>query len=33
NGEPELIDCRVKQLENVLPMVPPGKGLKEMTGV
>ncbi|GEB78173.1 biosynthetic-type acetolactate synthase large subunit [Sporolactobacillus inulinus] len=30
---PALVDCRVKQMENVTPMVPPGKGLMEMTGV
>ncbi|MFT8319015.1 MAG: biosynthetic-type acetolactate synthase large subunit [Sporolactobacillus sp.] len=30
---PVLIDCVVKQMENVTPMVPPGKGLTEMTGV
>lgn len=30
---PVLVDCVVKQLENVAPMVPPGKGLMEMTGV
>ncbi|WP_256359844.1 biosynthetic-type acetolactate synthase large subunit [Sporolactobacillus sp. THM19-2] len=29
---PILIDCVVKQMENVTPMVPPGKGLMEMTG-
>ncbi|MFX3618763.1 MAG: biosynthetic-type acetolactate synthase large subunit [Sporolactobacillus sp.] len=30
---PVLIDCVVKQMENVTPMVPPGKGLTEMMGV
>lgn len=30
---PILVDCAVKQMENVAPMVPPGKGLMEMTGV
>ncbi|MET1248964.1 biosynthetic-type acetolactate synthase large subunit [Sporolactobacillus sp. STCC-11] len=30
---PVLVDCAVKQMENVAPMVPPGKGLMEMTGV
>ncbi|MCO7124411.1 biosynthetic-type acetolactate synthase large subunit [Sporolactobacillus shoreicorticis] len=30
---PVLVDCVVKQMENVTPMVPPGKGLMEMTGV
>ncbi|MFS0575634.1 acetolactate synthase large subunit [Sporosarcina sp. 179-K 3D1 HS] len=33
SDEPVLIDCRVKQLENVYPMVAPGKGLNEMIGV
>ncbi|WP_241654817.1 biosynthetic-type acetolactate synthase large subunit [Sporolactobacillus shoreae] len=33
NPDPVLIDCRVKQMENVFPMVAPGKGLKEMIGV
>ncbi|OCS82960.1 biosynthetic-type acetolactate synthase large subunit [Caryophanon tenue] len=33
SDEPVLIDCRVKQLENVYPMVAPGKGLHEMIGV
>lgn len=33
SNEPVLIDCRVKQLENVYPMVAPGKGLHEMIGV
>lgn len=33
SDEPVLIDCRVKQLENVYPMVAPGKGLDEMIGV
>ncbi|RLQ84791.1 acetolactate synthase large subunit [Planomicrobium sp. Y74] len=32
-NEPALIDCRVVQLENVYPMVAPGKGLNEMIGV
>lgn len=31
--EPILIDCRVEAMENVNPMVAPGKGLHEMTGV
>jgi len=30
---PVLIDCRVVQMENVYPMVAPGKGLNEMIGV
>ncbi len=30
---PVLIDCHVRQMANVYPMVPPGKGLQEMTGV
>ncbi|QTD41089.1 acetolactate synthase large subunit [Sporosarcina sp. Te-1] len=33
SDEPVLIDCRVKQQENVYPMVAPGKGLHEMIGV
>jgi acetolactate synthase I/II/III large subunit len=33
SDEPVLIDCRVKQLENVYPMVAPGRGLHEMIGV
>ncbi|MEK4023833.1 biosynthetic-type acetolactate synthase large subunit [Sporosarcina sp. FSL W7-1283] len=33
SDEPVVIDCRVKQLENVYPMVAPGKGLQEMIGV
>ncbi|MDW0116858.1 acetolactate synthase large subunit [Sporosarcina thermotolerans] len=33
SDEPVLIDCRVKMLENVYPMVAPGKGLNEMIGV
>lgn len=33
SDEPVLIDCRVKQLEVVNPMVAPGKGLDEMIGV
>ncbi|MEG0259371.1 MAG: biosynthetic-type acetolactate synthase large subunit [Lysinibacillus sp.] len=33
SDEPALIDCRVKQLECVYPMVAPGKGLQEMIGV
>ncbi|QUW24020.1 biosynthetic-type acetolactate synthase large subunit [Sporosarcina sp. Marseille-Q4063] len=33
SDEPVLIDCRVKQLENVYPMVVPGTGLNEMIGV
>jgi acetolactate synthase, large subunit, biosynthetic type len=30
---PILIDCHVRQMANVYPMVAPGKGLQEMTGV
>ena len=30
---PVLIDFRVKQDENVYPMVAPGKGIHEMEGV
>ncbi|MER2190575.1 MAG: biosynthetic-type acetolactate synthase large subunit [Solibacillus sp.] len=33
SDEPVVIDCRIKQLENVYPMVAPGKGLHEMIGV
>ena len=33
SDEPVLIDCRVKQKENVYPMVVPGTGLHEMIGV
>ena len=33
SDEPVVIDCRVKQLENVNPMVAPGKGIDEMIGV
>jgi acetolactate synthase I/II/III large subunit len=33
DNEPILIDARVKQLENVYPMIAPGKGLHEMIGV
>ncbi|MEK9198350.1 biosynthetic-type acetolactate synthase large subunit [Ureibacillus sp. 179-F W5.1 NHS] len=33
SDEPVLIDCRVKQVENVYPMVAPGKALHEMIGV
>ncbi len=33
SDEPVLIDCRVKQLENVYPMVAAGKALHEMIGV
>ncbi|MED3660882.1 biosynthetic-type acetolactate synthase large subunit [Ureibacillus sp. FSL K6-8385] len=33
SDEPVLVDCRVKQLENVYPMVPAGKALFEMVGV
>lgn len=33
SDEPVLIDCRVKQIENVTPMVAPGAGLHEMIGV
>lgn len=33
SDEPVLIDCRVKQLENVYPMIAPGKGSDEMIGV
>lgn len=30
---PWVIDCRVRQMANVFPMVAPGKGLNEMIGV
>ena len=30
---PVVVDCRVEKLENVYPMIPPGKGLHEMIGV
>ncbi|MDP9729028.1 biosynthetic-type acetolactate synthase large subunit [Alicyclobacillus tolerans] len=30
---PVLVDCRVAALENVYPMIAPGKGLHEMVGV
>ncbi|WP_107839890.1 biosynthetic-type acetolactate synthase large subunit [Metasolibacillus meyeri] len=33
SNKPALIDCRVKQIENVYPMVAPGTGLHEMIGV
>lgn len=33
SDEPVLIDCRVKRLENVYPMVAPGKGIQDMIGV
>lgn len=33
SDEPVVVDCRVKQLENVYPMVPSGKALHEMVGV
>ncbi|HLQ73411.1 MAG TPA: biosynthetic-type acetolactate synthase large subunit [Bacillota bacterium] len=33
SDEPVVIDCRVKKLENVYPMVAPGKGNHEMIGV
>ncbi|RUL52181.1 biosynthetic-type acetolactate synthase large subunit [Lysinibacillus antri] len=33
SDEPVVIDCRVKQLENVYPMIAPGKALNEMVGV
>ncbi|TLS38800.1 acetolactate synthase large subunit [Pseudalkalibacillus caeni] len=33
NEEPVVIDCRVCGLENVFPMIAPGKGLHEMIGV
>lgn len=33
SDEPVLIDCRVKRMENVYPMVAPGKGIQEMIGV
>lgn len=33
SDEPVLIDCRVKLLENVYPMIAPGAGLDEMIGV
>lgn len=32
NDEPVLIDCRVRQLEKVYPMVAPGAGLDDMIG-
>ena len=32
SDEPVVIDCQVKQFENVNPMVAPGKGLHEMIG-
>jgi acetolactate synthase, large subunit (EC 2.2.1.6) len=33
SDEPVLVDCRVKELTLVNPMVAPGKGLSEMIGV
>lgn len=33
DSTPVVIDCRVKQEENVYPMIAPGKGLHEMIGV
>ncbi|BDH61737.1 acetolactate synthase [Lysinibacillus sp. PLM2] len=33
SDEPAVIDARVKQLENVYPMVPAGKGLDDIVGV
>ncbi len=33
SDEPAVIDCRVKRLENVYPMVAPGRGIQEMIGV
>lgn len=33
SDEPVLIDCRVKMMENVYPMIAPGKGIHEMIGV
>ncbi|WP_101843660.1 biosynthetic-type acetolactate synthase large subunit [Halobacillus sp. Marseille-P3879] len=33
NNKPAVIDCRVMQMENVYPMIAPGKGLHEMIGV
>lgn len=33
DSSPIVIDCRVKQEENVYPMIAPGKGLHEMIGV
>ncbi|MCP3026367.1 biosynthetic-type acetolactate synthase large subunit [Halobacillus sp. A5] len=33
NDQPAVIDCRVMQMENVYPMIAPGKGLHEMIGV
>ncbi len=33
SDEPVVIDCRIKQLVSVFPMVAPGKGLHEMIGV
>ncbi|QQE77676.1 acetolactate synthase large subunit [Alicyclobacillus sp. SO9] len=32
-GGPVLIDCRIAPMENVYPMIAPGKGLHEMVGV
>lgn len=31
--QPVLIDCRIKPMEKVFPMIAPGKGLHEMIGV
>lgn len=33
DNQPVVIDCRVRQEENVYPMIAPGKGLHEMIGV
>jgi acetolactate synthase-1/2/3 large subunit len=33
NEGPVLVDCRVLPMENVYPMIAPGKGLNEMIGV
>ncbi|NEY72531.1 biosynthetic-type acetolactate synthase large subunit [Bacillus mesophilus] len=33
SGEAMIIDCRVNRMENVYPMVSPGKGIQEMEGV
>lgn len=31
--QPVLVDCRIKPMEKVFPMIAPGKGLHEMIGV
>lgn len=33
NDEPFLLDCRVTHMENVYPMIAPGKGIQQMEGV